>query len=41
MLKNPEINPRERHCPTIGIYCGLYSTGEVKVGDDVYVFKES
>ncbi|KAK2582550.1 hypothetical protein KPH14_004841 [Odynerus spinipes] len=35
--KDPEKRSLEGSAPTLGIYCGLYVTGRVKVGDDVFV----
>lgn len=36
-LKDPERLALEGTAPTMGIYCGLYVPGKVKIDDDVFV----
>ncbi|OXU27180.1 hypothetical protein TSAR_005445 [Trichomalopsis sarcophagae] len=38
-LKNPELDALENHAPAIGIYCGLYASGVVKIGDEISVYR--
>ncbi|XP_015514860.2 mitochondrial amidoxime-reducing component 1 [Neodiprion lecontei] len=39
--RNPQRVQVEGKAPTMGIYCGIYQTGNVQVGDDVYINQPS
>ncbi|XP_046742243.1 mitochondrial amidoxime reducing component 2-like [Diprion similis] len=39
--RNPQRVQVEGKAPTMGIYCGIYQIGSVKVGDDVYINQTS
>ncbi|XP_076249705.1 mitochondrial amidoxime-reducing component 1 isoform X2 [Calliopsis andreniformis] len=36
-LSDPELSSFEGDAPVMGIYCGLYVPGKVKIGDEVFV----
>ncbi|XP_058791537.1 mitochondrial amidoxime-reducing component 1-like isoform X2 [Phymastichus coffea] len=39
-LRDPVLHKLEFYSPAMGVYCGLYRTGTVRVDDDVYVYRE-